>query len=459
MMMASMLPDVRTHIANWRNYALANQSVALLLVLCTVVSLCAVGSGYLPLTGILTAGLLAMPWLLVPRPAFRRRWYALRYAIPVLIVALGSLWAPARTLYFFSLGFLGLLLWENRGGRGGWQPAAALVIISSAVANWIAVFGFSLRLELSRLAATGLAAAGFAARAEGNIIVLRGQEFSVDPACMGLSMLQMGLLLLCILTALHERRDGRYLPVWAVAGLFAVTLLLLIVFNLLRIMLLCLFGWMPGTLAHEAAGLFGFILYVALPVGWLTQRVHQYAARSFLRDTEALVGYSVVPRIALPVVAVWLFCAWSTMQVPRQWPRWSPPFDASQLQYRQFAHGVEQYYGNGLLLYAKPLTGFYQSEHTPLICWQGSGYAFAESRQDTLAGQMVYLGKLQKKAADGQVETLHTAWWYDNGAIQTTSQWVWRKTAAAGAPPFFLVNISAESMEQLRHHCAQAHGH
>ncbi len=98
-----------------------------------------------------------------------------------------------------------------------------------------------------------------------------------------------------------------------------------------------------------------------------------------------------------------------------------------------------------VLIYIKPLAGFYSMEHHPMICWKGSGYAFKKVAEK----DNVYQGILEK----GQ-ERLYTAWWYDNGDLSTTSQLSWRITAMSSSKKFSLINITAASPEALRQQIA-----
>jgi hypothetical protein len=132
--------------------------------------------------------------------------------------------------------------------------------------------------------------------------------------------------------------------------------------------------------------------------------------------------------------------------LPDQWVTLTPPFDTTGLQRQVHEHQVVSYYGRDVLVYLKPIGRFYAAEHSPLVCWAGSGFALTESGEDPGG---FYLGKLQKEAPDGQRETLYTAWWYDNGAQQTNSQWAWRWAELRGSRPFFLVNVTADNPDTL----------
>ena len=100
--------------------------------------------------------------------------------------------------------------------------------------------------------------------------------------------------------------------------------------------------------------------------------------------------------------------------------------------------GILKYKNDVILVYLKPIPGFYAAEHSPLICWQGSGYIFGQVKSMLINDIEIYTGVLKKGD-----ETLQTAWWYDNGKSQTASQTEWRTAILKGEPNFNLVNITA----------------
>ena len=104
----------------------------------------------------------------------------------------------------------------------------------------------------------------------------------------------------------------------------------------------------------------------------------------------------------------------------------------------RLADGITRFSNDTILVYVKPIRGFYDTEHTPLVCWRGSGYTFESVWEEQEAGRRWYAGILQKGD-----ERLYTAWWYDNGQTRTVSQAHWRSLDLAGAPGFSLVSVTA----------------
>ncbi len=225
-------------------------------------------SGYLETDLTFFAGLLLAPLVVIVRGGKGNGFYAILAATSMV----AGWFLPARTLHFFALAFTALFILEQHFGKLNRLPVLLVIVISALVKNWLVVFGFPIRLELSRAAAGLLAGFGMDARAGGNVIWLNGQEFSVDPACMGLAMVQVSLLFGLFAVAFFERKTGGRIALgWVAFGLFPLIFGLNIVFNLLRILLLVFFGWLPGTVMHEVGGLVGLVVYVFLPIWFLVK--------------------------------------------------------------------------------------------------------------------------------------------------------------------------------------------
>jgi exosortase N len=111
----------------------------------------------------------------------------------VLCVGLG-LAIPARTFHFMALVFAAGFVFENGKGKINEAPVLTALLLTAVVKTMSIVLGFAIRLELSKNAAAALRYLGMDAVAEGNVIRLKEQYFSVDPACMGLQMVDVSFL-------------------------------------------------------------------------------------------------------------------------------------------------------------------------------------------------------------------------------------------------------------------------
>lgn len=115
-----------------------------------------------------------------------------------------------------------------------------------------------------------------------------------------------------------------------------------------------------------------------------------------------------------------------------------------QLPVEKMPGGISKVITNDILLYVKPIPDFFSMEHTPLICWKGSGYEFKGIRKDHSANFEVYRGKLKKGN-----DYLYTAWWYFNGANATIDQFTWRTDMLKGANRYCLINITSKDESTL----------
>lgn len=375
------------------------------------------------------------------------------WAILAAICLAASFWLPARTLHFFGWGFSGLFTASLFWGKIGPLPSFLLVAMSGLVKNWMLVFSFPIRLKLSEIAAKALTISGLDARADGNLILLDGEPFSVDAACMGLSMIEASLLMYIFLVAFFQKKTALIFGFWKIMAGLPVVLGLNILFNLLRIVALVLGKWPPGSLMHEAVGLFGLLVYVVLPLYFLVKWLAKTDPKFFQKRKKEVEANPISAQnwlfsikkiqILLAFGLLWVTAFHQKSASKTDWP--SLPFDQPGHQMTILAEGVAKYDDGKTLVYVKPIRGFFAAEHTPLICWRGSGFEVAEARIEVVGGREIFTGILKKDAI-----RLPTAWWYSNGQVETISQAEWRRRDLLGEPPFFLINITVESGTDLR---------
>ncbi|HRI58559.1 MAG TPA: exosortase N [Saprospiraceae bacterium] len=444
---------------------------SILLALYAAIILFWMWAGYLRADLTFVAGLTVLLLSVVVRQPGEGSW---RFAVPAaLCVGLG-LAIPARTFHFMALVFSALFVFENWKGKTNEAPVLIALLLTAVVKTMSIVLGFSIRLELSKNAATALRFLGSDAVAEGNIIHFGGKEFSVDPACMGLEMVEVSFLFCFFLLGLFERRTGRHLSLPALVVVVLVVGILNLIFNQLRIIFLVFFDIVPGNPMHDIAGLAGLGLYVFVPawfgLRWMYRRNPTPGPSPNGRgDVDRTVAYSTeyaasplplgegpgvgltrlkpATQILLTLFIVW-FAATETSQ--DEWhitnekalvPTGLPAGCVTQT----LVDGVVKYSNDSLLVYVKPIRGWYSTEHTPLICWQGSGYEFGKVWEQKVGETACYAGTLEKKGDD----MLYTAWWFDNGHEQTIAQAYWRRLDAGGAPGFSLVNVTARNKSVL----------
>lgn len=342
------------------------------------------------------------------------------------------------TLLTFSL--LLFAGWPGQPNRAAWLVRLLSLLTLSPWLRYVdAVFGFAVRLRLSQWAGLLLQAMGTPVQVDGNLLVLRGQEMTVDPACMGLRMTGLTLLLAVFWLLAYERRQRRSLSLGWVLTYGSVALGLTVLANLVRIVLLVLFGLVPSHPLHEVVGLVCVLVYAWLPL-WLLARwlISQYATAE--QPAALSTGWQLARRSGWSIGLLGLL-GFAFMRPASQ--VYATTERPGYVQHSTL-FGFVQYSRSGELVYVKPLPDWYSAEHSPAICWKGQGYTLGRVHEVVLAGQPVYAGELTKGR-----QTLHTAWWFTNGQHRSIGQVDVRTRMLRGEPGFALINVTVAEASAL----------
>ncbi|MBO0952340.1 exosortase N [Fibrella sp. HMF5405] len=340
-------------------------------------------------------------------------------------------------LILLTMALIGFASMPGQPGRHRWLTRLVALLALSPLLRYVdGVFGFAVRLRLSAWAGLLLRQVGIPVQVDGNILLLYGQEMAVDPACMGLRMTGITLLLALFWLLAYERRWVRSLPLGWVLAHGGVALGLTMVANLLRIILLVLFRLLPDNPLHEAVGLMCILAYAWLPI-WVLARwlVGRYGTVTFNESGQTLVLRSCVG--TLGIAALCLAASRPTTQLYSTDQRAGYVRQTIQL-------GFVQYSRPGELIYVKPLPDWYSAEHSPTVCWKGQGYTLCHLREVTMNGRRVYTGQLKKGR-----HTLNTAWWFTNGLHQSIGQLDVRLRMLRGEPGFALLNVTVATPGEL----------
>lgn len=369
----------------------------------------------------------------------RFAWVAVAFAVLAWLL-------PVKTFLYFSVGAAVLFLIESTHGSQGGLPLVIIGLMAPVFKYFVNVFSFPIRLQLTAWAGKLLSVAGTATDVKGNMIFTRNGGFSVDPECMGLNMMTTSLVLGIMLVALYQQQFARRLALWQTGIVLLVIALLNIVCNLFRIVCLVQFELLPDTLAHDLAGLACLLVYVVIPALYITQfsvRRLGLPASTVQTTHTAQKGYKhwLLHSIVAAAVCAATFAVvgnGSAKTTAGQLPSLQG-FKASRVK-----EGVLKLENSNTLVYVKPIRGFYNTDHHPMICWTGSGYLFEQVRERIVNGETVYTAVLNNGGSP-----LHTAWWYDNGSGRTTQQLKWRWDMLRGAQDYSLVNITVATEAAL----------
>lgn len=386
-------------------------------------------------------GLYLFPFaLLIIGPKRNNFFYVSMAALFAVLAAVYGV----HIFYFFTLAFYVLWIIELFAGRLNALVLFLIVFMSPFFVQVVTILGFPLRLMLTDCAGTLLNFVGVSAQVQGNMVILDGAMFSVDEACMGLNMLAMSMLMGVFVLAFRYRVSGVTVGLYATLFFFTVAFVLNMITNLFRIIVLVYFRIPPENAMHGFAGIICLIAYVLIPLhffsAWLVRKYgkpkgDKVSQQDFSRS-------SVMLMVVLPLTVLFAGITIEARRPASSSGHARVYFDGAKPE--QLNDGITKVATNDLLIYVKVIPEFFTGEHTPLMCWKGSGYEFAGIETATVAAATIYKGTLVK---DGK--TLHTAWWYSNGEIKTISQLDWRMRMLKGEPDFCLVNVTAKEEQTL----------
>ncbi|HEX8331547.1 MAG TPA: exosortase N [Segetibacter sp.] len=374
-------------------------------------------------------------------------WYAAAFFIALTFIL------PVKTFLYFSL-VLGVVFFiDTNFLKCGYLPLFTMIIISPIFNYITTVFTFPIRLELTSIAAQILSFMNPSTSNAGNIIHFNGADFSVDAECMGLSMVSIGLLTGVLLLSYYQRRTHSSISFVRSLLFLMFVLLLVLVCNLFRIVFLVQFHILPETLFHEVAGLVCYIIYVLIPVTlvvlFLIKRKENEPIAKIANNVNTAPKYFILKNL---IIFFGLIIVTVYVKMKETSPAALPENVSKVAHYKSetVSPGTIKLENENSLVYIKKIKGFYSTEHSPMICWKGSGYVFHNIERNTISGTPIYVGKLINKD-----EVLYTAWWFDNGEYRTINQIDWRWKVLRGTNEFSIINVTTGNQEQLQKEVSQ----
>ena len=390
----------------------------------------------------LFAGLLLAPYI----GHAEKAKFSLRYLVPLLLSLLLTVLVPVKTMFFLAMLFALMLLVESSIGKLSESLLFLLLLISPVFKYLCGLVDFPVRLWLTGRVAALLSTIGIKAAAAGNQIEMKGYDFSVDPACAGLNMLVISLLICMFLMIYWQRRLNKRLHFIYTGCLLAFTISLNIVCNFFRILLLVVFKIMPGTLLHDLAGIGCLVVYVILPLIMGIRPYLRLLGKDNTTKTEKTIDFYPVVKYPLLHGLILTSLLFAGMHIVSADTLVSAPKNITLPGFKKYTleSGILKFENKDALIYIKP-TSFYIPAHDPMICWTGSGYKFKSICKVKEKGIEIYNGVLEKHR-----DKIYAAWWFDNGDLQTTSHILWRWKSARGNRRFYLVNVNAMNPQKLK---------
>jgi len=415
-----------------------NPAFAIALAMPVIGCIAAFPSSYVLASNFLV-GLLLIPFVFFVQGPARMNFC---YTIIAIAFAVLSIRYQLKIFYYIATAFYVLLIVELFVGKVNTLALFLMGVMSPVFLQIAVILGFPIRLQLSEWSGMLMRTAGLDVKVAGNMMVLNGFSFTVDEACMGLHMLAISLLMGTFVLIHSYRQQQRTLSFGMLALFFIIVFALNILCNLFRIQMLVMFNLPPENPMHEIVGILCLLIYVMIPLyyigRWLTKRSGKpIVTKSPSRPVKPFVNMTV---LALGAVLMWIGFVIDPVRADKH----------AKAEFRDITPelldgGVTKFYDGNLLIYVKPIPEFFSGEHTPLICWKGSGYAFKKITEAVVNGDDVIMGTLEKDN-----EVLHTAWWYTDGEIHTTNQWLWRVRMLQANDRFCLVNVTAPTEQELK---------
>ncbi len=367
-----------------------------------------------------------------------KRFGYLAFVLLVLLVIM-----PVKTMLYLAVLSGVCYLIESYYGRLNALPCFSLLIMSPFFQYLSNVFVFPIRLQLSEWAGALLNTMGTEVIVAGNILTVNAQEFSVDPACMGINMLVVSLLLSLMLIGIYQRKYGQQLRSIAIVAILLFTFVLNIVSNLVRILLLVKFSILPGEVMHDVTGMVCLLLYVFVPVaGLIKMTVPKIGVNE--SEKKQQLSVSLLPHILLACLHLLLTFKVVSLASPDSLPDPSAFVQKGYAAEPLVKEDVLKLKNDHALVYIKPIRNFFNADHNPMICWKGSGYELRKINTVMVGGIQVYTATLEKKG-----DLLYTSWWYDNGEKRTISQASWRWNMARGSDAYAIINVTCDSPTML----------
>jgi exosortase N len=367
------------------------------------------------------------------------------YLMMMILFAVLAFAYSVRMFYFFMLAFYFLLTLERFVGKVNPLILFLFAFMSPFFQQVSVILGFPIRLQLSQWAGNILDIAGWNVQVEGNTMLMNGSVFEVDEACMGLSMLATSLLMGVAAIAHQYRISGLRLNLIHLISFFSFVVMLNVISNIFRIMLLVIFRVPPENPMHELIGIACLLLYVMVPLYFISV----WAIRRFGKSFPGLEQTGPVGKFAKSLfitMAILVMAVGIRLDVERKLPPAisHATVELPNVQIVKMDAGITKLFNRQILVYVKPIPEFFTSEHTPLLCWKGSGYQFQRVKKTKVAGQEIYIGQLVKDQ-----DKMFTAWWYSNGKIVTIDQWNWRIRMLKGEEKFSVINVTAKDPQTL----------
>ncbi|MCP5494958.1 MAG: exosortase N [Leptospiraceae bacterium] len=309
--------------------------------------------------------------------------------------------------------------------------------------KYVLVFGFPLRLFLTKLVGSVLVKLDPNSITYGNTLVFRGEEFIVDPACEGLKMVTAFLLLLFI----FMYKTNSKLNISSISCL-VISFLLLLVTNFIRIFLLVTFTIPTTSSLHY---LLGIILFIAILVYPLYILGEVFIPKSQTNEIT-LIKEKNNSFMAFGILCILLLISLlfpSEHQENNLTYNFPTNVDEFHKDLNDLPIEIAIYSQKDMYLILKTNFDPFRKAHHPRQCWEGVGYQIIQE-ETIFVNQVNTIRKATLKKEDTY---LRLYWWYQSigntVSNVTDSEFEWRKLALLKKQNFLQVNIAFYSLDKF----------
>jgi exosortase N len=367
------------------------------------------------------------------------RYVILATIFAVLFLAFGqSYWALACGI---SMVFATI---ELRVGRLNEMALYALLFYLPITRSFFMLFGFYIRLEITKWAAKLISVFHSAVNFEGTQIFHNGEQFSVDAGCMGLRLVITGFLLTLLILNQTSLSYKIKLKPRVVSLFLSLSFLLIIVANFFRIVFLILFQSAEGTISHELIGVAALIVFHLIPIVFLIRSVLKRNWVVF----EPKFGPAIKPSLAANygLLAIAIVMIFQPLFVSKSYVESEMKYSFKGYSTKKSMDGIVTYARGNAMFTLKPINPLSFSNHHPMICWRGDGFEISNESRSKIGETDCMRATLKSDAQ----QDLNTVWWYSNTSdFETTSEIEWRLRALFKQEKFYILNFTSSNDDDL----------
>lgn len=388
-------------------------------------------------------GIFLLPFILKIDRSKKGDW---RYVLAAFIFS--SLYIVLGQEYWAMAAGLSIIfsLIEIKFGRLNEMAFYALIFYLPVTRSFFMLFGFYIRLEITKWAAAFISlfdqSVGFAS----TIVTHNGAQFSVDAGCMGLRLVITGFLLTLLILNQRSFQLGISVRKGIVSLFLSLSFVLIIIANFFRIVLLILIQSPEGTISHEAVGIATMIVFHTIPIIYVSKWILDKPWAKALPDhiTYQKEQFLLYPSIALIAITTLLSTYMNTENTRFDTPSSIPQFAGFESTKAQ--DGVMSYSNGKAKFTIKPLHPLSFSNHHPMICWRGDGFEISNESFGNISEFACMKATLKSET----LQPLNTVWWYTNGnGFATTSEVEWRLRSIFKKEKFYILNFTSSDNNEL----------